>query len=171
MRIFLRYFLILIALIANSCLPNRQARDSLDFIDVRKNYPVKELILSDFADVVYLHLNSDNDDYLYQGRIHVVTENTIIIYDNVSGSILFFSKDGNPKSRFNCKGQGPNEYTNIRQIEYDESTDDVFVLSMLPDIIFVYSSKGKYKRKLVLPKGTYINPFISFDAMVRYKMP
>ena len=147
-----------------SCLSEKQMKDDLVCIDIRKNYPEKEFFLTDLADVTYIYLNSENENYLFQGGIRCVTENTIVVYDNSSESILFFYKNGKPKSRFNRKGQGPEEYIFARTIIYDEVADDVFVLSSgNPDIILVYSSIGEYKRNLILPKGTFVNPFLSFD--------
>ena len=41
----------------------------LDFVihcmDVRKNYPEMEVFLTDIADVSYVHLSSDDKDYLF----------------------------------------------------------------------------------------------------------
>ena len=136
----------------------------MPYIDVRENYPEKEILLTDIADVTYLYINSDNDDYLYKGRIHCVTENTIVIGDDASGSVLFFSKDGMPKSRFNHKGQGPGEYINLRQVIYDEKADEVFVLSFAnANSFLVYSSTGQYKRKIIMPEGTFVQSFYLFD--------
>ena len=157
-------YLVLIAILSTSCTNGKQSKDSLPCIDVRKNYPEKEIILTDIADITYLHLNSDNDNYLYKGGIRCLTKNTIVVYDESSGNILFFTKGGKPKSYFNRKGQGPEEYINARIVVYDEVADDVFVLSLgNSEIILVYSATGEYKRKLVLPKGTFVNPFVTFD--------
>ena len=95
--------LLLWMVVVMGCSPNKQSAEGLPYINSVKNYPEKEIILTDIADVQYLHLNSDDNDYLYRGTIRRVTENAIIVYDDSSGSILFFSKDGNPKSRFNRK--------------------------------------------------------------------
>ena len=150
--------------IVTGCSSDKQSKGSLPYIDASKNYPEKEIILTDIADVTYVHLNTDNDDYLYRGSIRRVTENTYIVYDNSSGSILFFSKDGNPKSRFNRRGRGPEEYMDATVINYDEITDDVFVGVFFPfaDFIQVYSSTGKYKRKIAVP-GVSLNKIVNFD--------
>ena len=133
-------------------------------IDITKNYPEKEIILTDIADVTYLCLNSDDDDYLFSGGICCVTKNTIVVYDYTSGNILFFTKDGLPKSRFNRKGQGPEEYSRVvGRVIYDEEVDDVFVYSHLTNVIPVYSSAGEYKRKISIPEKIVINGLISCD--------
>ena len=161
-------YLFLIVIFLISCSSGNQSKDGLPCIDIRKNYPEKEIILTDIADVTYVHLNTTDDDYLYKGRLVYVTDNTIVMSDESSGSILFFSKDGNPKSRFNRFGSGPEEYTQKRPtaIIYDESADDVFLHASgiyNPGSIPVYSSTGEYKRRLILPKGASPMPIVDFD--------
>ena len=112
MKIFNVLHLFFTVVSAVGCSLGKQEKDDLLCIDIRKNYPPKELILTDIANVTYLHLNTDNDDYLYINRLgsFQITENIIVISDISSGSFLFFSKDGKPKSRFNRYGRGPEEY-------------------------------------------------------------
>jgi len=142
-------------------LPSCQMQNSdVPYIDVNKKYPEKEIILSDIAEISYIHLNSDDSDYLYDGSINVISENTLVVVDK-SGTILFFSKDGMPKSRFNCLGNGPGEYRNVRNVLYDEASDDLFVIESRK--IHVYSSAGRQKREIMLPQGTIINGIVSFD--------
>jgi len=144
----------------------RSPKGDLPYIDANKNYPQKEIYLSDIAHISYLHLNTDNEDYLYSGTIRCVTENTLVIATPItsSGDILFFSKEGTPKSRFNRQGNGPGEYRRIRHIFYDESVDDVFVVNDVDPCIRVYSSSGATKRDLPLPDGVRINnDIVSFD--------
>ena len=158
------YFLYLIAVMIfiMGC-SSSELEDSLACIDVTKNYPKKEIILSDIADIKYVHLETENKDYLYKGKIRYISENNIIITDRYTGSILFFSANGKAKSRFNHFGLGPEEYTTIWfQMVYDESEDDLFV--KCPEKILVYSSIGEYKRSFNLPQG--INAAIfNFDEL------
>ena len=139
----------------SGCSSNKQSEDSFPCIDIRKSYPEKEIEWTDIADITYLHTNTEDDDYLYKGNIRYVTENTIVIPDDISGSILFFTKDGNPKSRFNHYGAGPEEYPSkgrdISSIVYDETKDEVFIVYF--NNIRVYSSTGEFKRKIILPQG------------------
>ena len=156
-------FLFFLLIFATSCSSDKQSGSDLPSFDVRKNYPEKEVKFTDIADITYLYLNSDDDDYLYKGRIHCITKNTVVVVDNISGSILFFLRDGIPKSRFNHQGQGPENYNVARQVIYDEMADDVFVLSDQNNVFQVYSSTGTYKRKITLPKGTFVDRYFSFD--------
>ena len=144
------------------CSRNNPLIEGLPVIDVTKNYPEKEISLNDIADVSYVHLNSKSDDFLYRGTINYATENTFVVVDASSNSILFFSKDGTPKSRFNRYGEGPQDYWGMgNPIIYDEKADEVFINTRFK--IQVYSSKGEYKRSLPLPSGVMIHQMDSFD--------
>ena len=156
-------YVVLVIIFLTGCLSEKQSKDSLAFIDIRNNYPEKEILLTDIADVTYLYLNSDDDDYLYNGIISDLTKHTVVIYSHVSEDVLFFSKDGTPKSHFNRKGQGPEEYVSAMRVIYDEEADDVFVVGRIGRNIMVDSSTGEYKRKIALPQAAQISTIVSFD--------
>ena len=147
-------FLLFSTIFVTACSLNKQSHKDLPYIDVRKDYPVEEIVLTDIADVTYVHLNTENNDFLYKGRIDYVTQNTIVVIDRSSESMLFFSKEGKPKSRFNRRGQGPEEYSRMYSVIYDEATDDVYIPA-LSGHTNVYSSSGEYKRKLTLSQSSF----------------
>ena len=153
-------FLLIVNLLTG-CSSDKQSTEGLPCIDVTNNYPEKEIILTDIADVTYVHLSTENENFLYKGGIDYVTENTIVVNDKISGGVLFFSKDGTPKSRFNHYGKGPQEYMfkgfaqnkSIYQLLYDEKLNEVFIYMPFGDIIQIYTSTGEYLRTLKLPYG------------------
>jgi len=163
-------WLFLSVIFLTGCSSDRKTPDSLPFIDIRKNYPEKEIVLTDIADITYVHLSTQNDDFLYKGGINFATENTFVVTDQSSNSFLFFSRDGNPKSRFNRYGQGPEEYyrPEFTNVVYDEATDELFVpMSLMSGCYMqIYSSTGEYKRKLTLPQSMKFcmgSIFVPFD--------
>lgn len=81
--------LIVITAFLASCSFEKQSKNSLLSIDIVKKYPEKDILLTDIANITYLCLNSDDDDYLYKGSISYITKNTIVVVDGSSGSILF----------------------------------------------------------------------------------
>jgi len=159
-------YLIFAIISVNGCSSKMNDKEDLPFIDVNKKYPEKELIFNDFADVSYIHLNTDNDDYLYKSPImtYTISKNTIVVYDVSSCSILFFSRDGTPKSRFKRLGQGPEEYMGVNRILYDEDTDEVFIADSQVYKIQVYSSSGQYKRTIPLPIRVNCRSLVFFDT-------
>jgi len=153
----------------SSCLPPKN-NDDLLCIDIRKNYPQKEILLTDIADITYLCLHSSDENYLYSGALYTITENAVIVLEGSRGSkqgnILVFSKEGTPKCHFNCKGNGSGECIFPSRVFYDEATDNLFVVDIgraSTVIIQVYSSTGKHKREIRLPQGSSINEIASFD--------
>ena len=156
------FFLLIITLLT-SCSHNNFSTDGLTVIDITKTYPEKEFALNNIANISYVHLDSKRNDFLHRGTIKYMTENTIVVNDAASNGILFFSKDGSPKLRINRYGNGPEEYLEMSAIVYDEATDEVFISPTFRNFIQVYSSKGEYKRKLVLPRGVTLNQMDFFD--------
>ena len=157
---------VLVTALGITCFSCQQPKGALPFIDVRENYPKKEILLTDdIADITYLHLSTDDNDYLHNDVIPNASTNTIFIYDFRTGNILFFGKDGKPKSRFNRTGNGPGEYRYLHRVFYDEGTDDVYVFEPSPgNVMHVYSSTGTHKRDFSLPEGTVaMNDIVSFD--------
>jgi hypothetical protein len=167
LKVYKVLFLIILVASAIGCSPDKQLKSGLPSIDVRKDYPEKEILLTDIADITYVHLNSQNYDYVYRGGVKYITENSIVVVDISSGSVLFFSKDGTPKSRFNHYGQGPEEYSSPNfSIVYDEKEDDLYVIDggffiNKSHPTRVYSSTGEYKRTLFLPAEPM--PLVDFD--------
>ena len=163
-REFVLYFFL--SIFVTGCSSDKQSHKDLPCLDVGKNYPEKEINLTDMADVTYLHLSTENDDFLYRGGINHVTQNIIVVIDRSSESVLFFSKDGNPKSRFNRKGQGSEEYVRVYSVMYDETADDVYITPYFGDCIKVYSSSGEYKRKLPLPQNFEVQTVFFDDQSI-----
>ncbi|MDR2233257.1 MAG: 6-bladed beta-propeller [Tannerella sp.] len=155
--------MLILSIYVTGCSSDRQSREDLPYIDIGKEYPEKEIDLTHIADVTYLYLNAESDEYLYKGTIDYVSKNKIVVIDRASGSVLFFSKSGNPTSRFNRRGQGPEEYPSIYSVMYDETTDDVYVTPDFSDFVNVYSSTGEYKRKLTLPQRNINGQTVIFD--------
>ena len=162
MKIKTVLYLFILTIIVSGCSSNNQSGKDLPVIYLMKNYPEKEIVLTDIAKVTYVHLSTKEDEYLYQGTIDYVSDNTIVVVDESSGSILFFTKDGTPKSRFNHYGNGPQEYSSgasagfafskgVGRIFYDEKEDEVLIGTAFDSTLKVYSSSGKYLRTINCP--------------------
>ena len=139
----------------------RNHSTDIPVIDASKSYPEKEIFLNDIANVSYVSMISD-DNYLYSGSIYSVSKNRIVIVNSRVGDIFFFSRNGEPKSRFNNTGRGPGEYISFLEVMYDEETDELFLVDGRS--IKVFSSLGVFKREFPLPEGTMVlNHILSFD--------
>lgn len=131
-------------LLGCSC-TNTDQEKGLTTIDLSKDYPKKEILLSEIADIQYVYMNEEND-YIYGGNPLYVSDHTFVFYSE--GSFLFFTKDGQPKSKFNHQGNGPDEYDYFSKVVYDEANDELYILS--EKRLIVYSSSGVHKRTIAL---------------------
>lgn len=147
-------FVLILGGLFAGCQPDSKPQNELKVIDVTQDYPEKEIFLSEIADINYVQLDETRDDYLYRGEILRSSGNSIIVFNSQTGDVLFFSKDGKPKSRFNRKGNGPGEYMDVFRpfTWYDEETDDFYLKAH--NKVDVFSSSGDYKRSFSLPEGT-----------------
>ena len=130
-------------------------------LDVSVSYPEKEIALEEVADIEYLQLKLD-DNFLFASDPHIVTSQKIIISHD--GDVLFFSRNGDPLSKFNRKGIGPGEYTFIRELLYDEQSDEIFIKFF--KTIMVYSSSGEFKRAIPLldTMEDYYSQIVNYDS-------
>lgn len=144
-----------------SCNTTQQQKSTVVEIDVTQSYPQKEIRLSEIASIKYVQLDDSNEEYLFNGYQLTFTENNIVVFNQPTGDILFFDHQGKPKSKFNHKGSGPNEYQMVSHAVYMEQTDELYTL--FRNKIQVYSSTGEYKRTLTLPAKAWITEIIGID--------
>ena len=99
----------MLALLATGCGDASQKSSALPQIDVRTDYPEKEICLQDVADVSYVPLDS-KDDILFSGHVGSFSDKGIAIFDVSNQRLLFFDKQGKFLNFVGRKGQGPEEY-------------------------------------------------------------
>lgn len=151
----------LACVIVSGCSSGERGSEELVTIDVSGTYPVKEIPATGIADISYVQLKSDKDEFVFRDSPIAITRNTFVIYDRSSGDFLFFTKEGKPKSRFNHKGNGPGEYVDVFQALYDEKRDELF--TFFKNKVDVFSSAGEYKRSLSTPKESQLFDFLEWD--------
>ena len=143
------------------CTSEQGNENDLILFDVKASYPEKEIQIEDVANIEYLQLEV-NEEFLFNDVPTIITTDKIIIGQRSTGEILVFSREGKPLSKFNRQGNGPEDYPAIRQLIYNETSDELFVL--LPNKIIVYSILGEFRRSIPFLKETNINSIVSFDA-------
>ena len=148
LMIFVTFYIVII-----SCVDKKISPERIIHLDVSKAYPEKSITLEDVAEVKYVQLEVDEDYIFSPSPINklYVSQSKIMIHDYyASHDFLFFTGDGKPKSKFNHFGMGPEEYSYVSAISYDEDEDELFVL--FENKLLVYSSEGKYYNTIDLPK-------------------
>lgn len=104
--------------------------ESLVTIDVKADYPEKELTLQDFMEVEYIPLET-NDEFITQGSVKAIGRDYFVVTNRINdGNIYMFDrKTGKGVRKINRMGQGAEEYAFINGIVLDEDNGEMFVNS------------------------------------------
>lgn len=135
-------------------------------IDTNKEYPFKEIILNDLADITYIPIETNNHVLINNGinALSHFSDKYIIIVNYKSYDCYIFDRNGKIINFFNHKGQGPNEYLNIIGITADEVKKEIYIVDHpQKHRILVYSFDGDFIRTLSLPSNTTIGTIHNFD--------
>lgn len=135
-------------------------------VDVRKNYPEKEIRLQDVFHVEYVPLET-NDEFITSANIKAISAHYIVTTNMGSdGDIFLFDrKTGKGIRKINHKGQGEGEYSQAVFVNIDEAKDEMFVNDYPARKIYVYDLSGNFKRKLDLPgDGYYYQNTLNYDS-------
>ena len=147
--------------------------DTLVTIDVKADYPEKEMILQDFMDEEYIPLET-NEEFITQGSVMAIGNEFIIVKNHINdGNIYIFDrKTGKGLRKINRMGQGAEEYTFINGIVLDEDRDEMFVNSISMKKIFVYDLQGNFKRSFNHTEGAEYMEVYNYDKdnLIRYDM-
>ncbi len=122
--------------------------------DATRDYPEKQLLLDEVADITYVPLSSETDSALFRGTLAHVSERTITIHDFPRGIFYLFDRSGRFLSSFNHKGQGPEDYNFLVTAFVDEASGELFAVEK--NWIQVYDKQGDYRRTLRLPDGAWV---------------
>lgn len=150
--------------------------DTLLTVDVKADYPEKEVTLQEFMDVEYIPLET-NDEFVTQGAVMAIGDKYILVknYANDGDIYVFDRATGKGIRKINRKGQGGEEYPFIVSAVLDEDNGEMFVNSS--EKILVYDLSGNFKRSFKPVGGaTYMDVFnydkdnlICYDMSVYYK--
>ena len=139
----------------------RSQSDAIVTVDVRTNYPKKELILQDFMDVEYIALKT-NDNFLTEGEVLAIGKEYIFVKNrNNDGDIFIFDRIGTGLRKFNRLGRGPGEYLSINEFFLDEDNGEIFISDYRG--VLVYDLYGKFKRSLSSRERTSFIHMYNYD--------
>jgi hypothetical protein len=108
-----------------------QNQGNIPMIDLSQEYPERKISLQELGgEIEYIPLETADDVLLDQNaKIVLVSDKHIIISNNdFSGDIFIFGRDGKIISHFNHIGQSGEEYTQLRQLIFDEKNKNFLCL-------------------------------------------
>ena len=147
-------FLLACCLICSyACTSQPQSTTGIPVVDFEKEYPQKDLLVSENADVEYVRLET-TDEVLLDGLAGLylsVTDRYIVTNNSKEGRIFVFNRQGKHLYNFMRKGNSGEEFMYAKKVRVDDKAEEIFVLDARNKVL-IYTLDGKFKRVLDLPK-------------------
>ena len=159
-------FVLLLCMICGSACSNQSNENdgSIPILDLEKEYPEKDLMVSEHADVEYVRLET-SDEVLIDGIASLylsVTDQYIVTCNSREGRIFVFDRTGKHLHNFKQKGNSGEEYVFPLVVRIDEKAKEIFVLDTRKKVM-VYTLDGKFKRVLNLPDDMNTSELWNYD--------
>ena len=119
---------------------------------MQEQYPEKEIILQDIADVRYVVLETGDSSLV--GIRPILMTDSFLVTVNKKSDVIFFDKSGKYLHSFNHTGMSGEEYGDVVSgYCIDEKAREIFIYDGLQSRIQVYGYGGAYRRTLKLPQN------------------
>lgn len=114
-----------------------------------------------YSEVRYVQLEETVNSMIgVISKIEITNSNDILVFDNMSGSIVLFDKNGKYKNHIGHRGNGANEYITPEDVVYDPYNNKVIVWDNKCNLMY-FDMKGNMLKKLKL--DWYIRTFNILD--------
>ncbi|TKG88376.1 6-bladed beta-propeller [Puteibacter caeruleilacunae] len=128
--------------------------DKIPVLDKTKSYPEKALEF--IVDLAYVPLETSENVLLGEHcDLRYVSENRIVVADEIHGDVFIFDINGKLFSKFNQKGG--KGYVFVSYLAYAEKDKEVFVLDVIRKKIFVFTEEGNLLRSFQTPPENSCN--------------
>ena len=158
-------FLLACCLICSyACTSQPQSTTGIPVVDFEKEYPQKDLLVSENADVEYVRLET-TDEVLLDGLAGLylsVTDRYIVTNNSKEGRIFVFNRQGKHLYNFMRKGNSGEEFMYAKKVRVDDKAEEIFVLDARNKVL-VYTLDGKFERVLDLPKDMRADDLWNYD--------
>lgn len=142
-------FILFACFMYSSCKQENNKRD--DFSPDLLTESVDTLYYSAFVDSVkYIHLETSEDRLIGEINEAILTSDKIFILDKYKQTIWIFDQYGKYVDCISKRGNGPGEYVNICQIDYDKDMHAIAALDMWTKSILYYHINGDFIKKVNL---------------------
>lgn len=159
-------FLLAVCLMCGSACTTqtKEKSGSIPVIDFEQEYPEKDLLVSESADVEYVRLET-SDEVLLDGIASLylsVTDRFIVTNNMREGRIFVFDRKGKHLHNFMRKGKSGEEFVFANVVRVDDKAEEIFVLDTRNKVL-VYTLDGKFKRVLDIPKDMKADDLWNYD--------
>lgn len=159
-------FFVALCMMCSSACTTQQKENSgpLPVADFTKEYPAKDWLVSEHADVEYVRLET-SDEVLLDGIASLylsVTDRYIVTNNMREGRIFVFNRQGKHLHNFMKKGNSGEEFVFAKVVRVDDKAEEIFVLDTRNKVL-VYTLDGKFKRVLDIPKDMLADDLWNYD--------
>lgn len=138
--------------------------NNVPVLNLNDKFKEKRVDLQLIGNVRYICFDASEDALLGDKDKLVPIGDKFFFYNGEGGSITGFDETGKLICNFNHRGQGANEYNQVKGVAYDERAKEVYVLSKKAfSEFFVFDLNGNFRRKLEPEKAVEYAAVISFD--------
>lgn len=151
MSVSYKYMLIFILFFTSlSCNKSRNNELLIIPVDVHQDIPVALSEIATNVKAVELELTDESmiGNWRMQERV-LILENYIVFLDGHKRQVLLFDNKGKFIRQIGRRGQGPGEYTQIRDITADEKNKRIYVADQK---IICYDFDGNFIHEITLPE-------------------
>lgn len=133
-------------------------------IDVKKEYPEKDIVLDDIAEITYIPLETNDSSVMHPNFEISLSTDTIIVGDYFQSKLFFFNKEGDYLGGFKRCGQSGKEYNRLNLFTVDYTQKELYVYDrFFLSRILVYDFSGNFKRRIELPKQVWLRHLFVYD--------
>lgn len=155
-------YLSLILVLCISCSKTKRNTYDVDLL----NDAVDSIDYSLFVDSVR-YINLETTDSCLIGKVTDIAISTdrIFVLDKYYQIIWVFNKTGKFLNKISKRGDGPQEYVNLCQFEYDEKKAQIIALDLWTSYLLFYKVDGKFIKKIKMNIAGYdfkLNPHGGF---------
>ena len=160
------YLLVALCMMGFSACSTQQKGNEgpLPVADFTKEYPAKDLLVSEHADVEYVRLETTDEVLLDDiAKLYLSVTDRFIVTNNMrEGRIFVFNRQGKHLHNFMRKGQSGEEFVFAKVVRIDDKAEEIFVLDTRNKVL-VYTLDGKFKRVLDIPKDMLADDLWNYD--------
>lgn len=160
-RIFV-YLLLLLALNASCLRENRQEKISLDLLNEAED-SIEYSFFVESIESIRLELTGS----CLIGEISdvAISQDRTFVFDKRQQTIWIFDRNGKYIDKISKQGDGPGEYLQITQFEYDAKNNQIIVLSPWKKALLFYTSEGEYLKTVnleIVAEDFKVSPYGGF---------
>lgn len=116
-----------------------------------RNEVVDSIGYSLFVDSIeYVHLETNDSCLIRSITDMAVSNNRLFVFDEPQQTIWVFDCEGRFVNKICKKGNGPDEYSQIYQFEYDQRNNQIVILSSWQRKLLFYTPEGDYLKTIDL---------------------